>query len=158
MTPLRNFIALVGRIFLAYIFVQAGIGKLSAIDATAANMTSHGIPLSNILVWGAVVLEIGGGLLLMTGLFARGAGFGDLHARLGAHFPPLLAGAGRGRERAAHHLLQPCCDHRRHALCCGVRRGRLQPRRAAGAARLGSRVSRAATVAMVKHSCVPPRY
>jgi putative oxidoreductase len=71
MTPLRNFIALVGRIFLAYIFVQAGIGKLSAIDATAANMTSHGIPLSNILVWGAVVLEIGGGLLLMTGLFAR---------------------------------------------------------------------------------------
>jgi putative oxidoreductase len=71
MTPLRNFIALVGRILLAFIFVQAGIGKLSAIDATVANMTSHGIPLSNVLVWGAVVLEIGGGLLLMTGLFAR---------------------------------------------------------------------------------------
>jgi putative oxidoreductase len=71
MNPLRNFVALIGRILLAYIFVQAGIGKLSAIDATAANMTSHGIPLSNILVWGAVVLEIGGGLLLITGLFAR---------------------------------------------------------------------------------------
>ena len=71
MTPLRNFIALVGRILLAFIFVQAGIGKLGAIDATVANMTSHGIPLPNVLVWGAVALEIGGGLMLMTGLFAR---------------------------------------------------------------------------------------
>jgi putative oxidoreductase len=71
MTPLRNFIALVGRILLAFIFVQSGIGKLGAIDATVANMTSHGIPLPNVLVWGAVALEIGGGLLLMTGLFAR---------------------------------------------------------------------------------------
>jgi putative oxidoreductase len=71
MTPLRNFIALAGRILLAFIFVQSGIAKLGAIDATVANMTGHGIPLSNVLVWGAVVLEIGGGLLLMTGLFAR---------------------------------------------------------------------------------------
>jgi putative oxidoreductase len=71
MTPLRNFIALVGRILLAFIFVQSGIGKLGAIDATVANMTGHSIPLSNVLVWGAVVLEIGGGLFLMTGLFAR---------------------------------------------------------------------------------------
>ena len=30
----RNFIALVGRVLLAFIFVKAGIGKLSAIDAT----------------------------------------------------------------------------------------------------------------------------
>jgi putative oxidoreductase len=71
MTPLTNFIALLARILLAFIFVQAGIGKLGAIDATVANMTSHGIPLPNVLVWGAVALEFGGGLLLVTGLFAR---------------------------------------------------------------------------------------
>jgi putative oxidoreductase len=71
MTPLRNFIALVGRILLAFIFVQAGISQLGAIDPMVANMTSHGIPLSNLLAWGAIALEIGGGLLLMTGLFAR---------------------------------------------------------------------------------------
>jgi putative oxidoreductase len=71
MTPLRNFVALVGRILLAFIFVQAGISQLGAIDAMVANMTSHGIPLSNLLAWGAIALEIGGGLLLMTGLFAR---------------------------------------------------------------------------------------
>jgi len=71
MTPLRNFIALAGRILLVFIFVQAGIGKLGAIEPTVANMTNHGIPFSNILVWGAIALEIGGGLLLATGLFAR---------------------------------------------------------------------------------------
>ena len=71
MTPLTNFIALLARILLAFIFVRSGIGKLGAIDATVANMTSHGIPLPDVLVWGAVALEIGGGLLLITGLFAR---------------------------------------------------------------------------------------
>jgi putative oxidoreductase len=71
MIPLRNFIALVGRILLALIFVRAGIGKPGAIGATVANMTSHGIPLANVLVWGVVALELGGGLLLLTGLFAR---------------------------------------------------------------------------------------
>ena len=71
MTPLTNFIALLARILLAFIFVRSGIGKLGAIDATVANITSHGIPSPNVLVWGAVALEIGGGLLLITGLFAR---------------------------------------------------------------------------------------
>jgi putative oxidoreductase len=71
MTPLQNFIALVGRILLAFIFVQAGISQLGAIDATVTNMANHGIPLSNVLVWGAIALGIGGGLLLMVGLFAR---------------------------------------------------------------------------------------
>jgi len=71
MTPLTNFIALLARILLAFIFVRSGIGKLGAIDATVANMTSHGIPLPDVLVWGAVALEIGGGLLLITGLYAR---------------------------------------------------------------------------------------
>lgn len=71
MTPLTNFIALLARILLAFIFVRSGIGKVGAIDATVANMTGHGIPSPNVLVWGAVALEIGGGLLLITGLFAR---------------------------------------------------------------------------------------
>ena len=36
-------------------------------------MTSHGIPFPNILVWGAVVVELGIGLCLMAGLLARAA-------------------------------------------------------------------------------------
>jgi putative oxidoreductase len=60
-----------GRVLLALIFVRAGINKLGSIDATAAEMAKAGIPLSNILVYGAILMELGVGLLLMVGLFAR---------------------------------------------------------------------------------------
>lgn len=62
-----------GRILLAAIFIQGGINKLGAIGATAANMASHGVPLPDLLVYGAIVLELGGGLMLLTGFYARWA-------------------------------------------------------------------------------------
>jgi putative oxidoreductase len=73
MEATQKFLPLVGRILIALIFVRAGINKLGAIDATVATMAGHGIPLSNVLVWGAVIVEIGGGLLLMAGLLTRWA-------------------------------------------------------------------------------------
>jgi putative oxidoreductase len=74
MTSLTNFIALLARILLAVLFVQGGYGKLfGGMARTVATMTSHGIPFPNILVWGAVVVELGIGLCLMAGLFARWA-------------------------------------------------------------------------------------
>ena len=66
-----KYLAALGRVLLALIFVRAGINKLGSIDATAAEMAKGGIPLSNILVYGAIVMELGVGLLLMVGLFAR---------------------------------------------------------------------------------------
>ena len=72
MNPLTNFIALLARILLAFLFVQGGYYKLmGGIPGTVANMTSHGIPFPNILVWGAIAVELVGGLMLMAGLFAR---------------------------------------------------------------------------------------
>jgi putative oxidoreductase len=74
MNPLTNFIALVGRIMLAFLFVQGGYNKLfGGISGTVATMASHGIPFPNILVWGAIVVELGIGLCLMAGLLARWA-------------------------------------------------------------------------------------
>ncbi|HYQ08315.1 MAG TPA: DoxX family protein [Xanthobacteraceae bacterium] len=74
MNALTNFIALVARILLAVLFVQGGYNKLVGGTAgTVAYMTSHGIPFPNILVWGAVVVELAVGLCLMAGLFARWA-------------------------------------------------------------------------------------
>lgn len=70
---LKNFVVVVGRILIALIFVRAGINKIGSIDAIAAQMAKSGIPLSNILVFGAIMMELGGGLLLMVGLFARWA-------------------------------------------------------------------------------------
>jgi len=72
MTPLTNFIALLARILLAFLFVQGGYYKLmGGIPGTVANMTSHGIPFPDILVWGAIAVELVGGLMLMAGLFTR---------------------------------------------------------------------------------------
>jgi len=68
---LGKYLAALGRVLLALIFVRAGINKLGSIDATAAEMAKGGIPLSNILVYGAILMELGVGLLLMVGLFAR---------------------------------------------------------------------------------------
>jgi putative oxidoreductase len=74
MTPLTNFVALVARILLGSLFVQGGYNKLfGGISGTVATMTSHGIPFPNILVWGAIVVELGIGLCLMAGLLARWA-------------------------------------------------------------------------------------
>jgi putative oxidoreductase len=53
------------------VFILGGYGKIWGIDATAAQMTSHGIPFPNILVYGVVALELGGGLMLTFGLFTR---------------------------------------------------------------------------------------
>jgi putative oxidoreductase len=60
-----------GRFLLALIFVRAGINKLGTVAMTSAYMTSHGIPYANILVWGAIALELVGGLMLMTGFLTR---------------------------------------------------------------------------------------
>jgi putative oxidoreductase len=60
-----------GRVLIALIFFRGGINKLGAVASTTATMQSHGVPYPDILVWGAVLLEIGGGLMLVIGLYTR---------------------------------------------------------------------------------------
>jgi putative oxidoreductase len=67
LTPLPT----IGRILLSLIFVLAGISKLGAIAGTSAHMAQFGIPYANDLVWGAVALELGGGILLIVGFLTR---------------------------------------------------------------------------------------
>ena len=138
MNPLTNFIALVARVLLAILFVQGGYNKLFGGTAgTVAYMTSHGIPFPNILVWGAVVVELGVGLCLMAGLFARWAALiCRLYAGARADLPRLLARAGGRYALRAHHLLQSPFDYRRHARHRGVRRRLPQPRCPDAAAKL----------------------
>src|SRR5947209_7231010 len=64
-------IAALGRLFIALIFIRGGINKLGSIAATVATMRNYGIPYPDILVWGAIALELGGGLMLVAGLYAR---------------------------------------------------------------------------------------
>lgn len=71
MHPALTPLPAVGRVLLALVFVLAGISKLGAIAATSAHMADYGIPYANILVWGAVALELGGGILLIVGFLTR---------------------------------------------------------------------------------------
>jgi putative oxidoreductase len=75
MDSVEKFVPALGRFLLALVFVLAGFGKIWGLDATAAQMASHGIPMPHLLVYGVVALEFGGGLALMFGLFTRPLAF-----------------------------------------------------------------------------------
>jgi putative oxidoreductase len=71
---LASAVAALGRVLLALIFIRGGIGKIGAIGATVTNMASHGVPFPDLLVYGAIAVELGGGLMLVAGLFTRWVG------------------------------------------------------------------------------------
>ena len=62
---------LVGRVLLSALFIWAGWGKLWAPAATKAMLARYGLPLPDLAYPVAVAVEIGGGLLLLVGLFTR---------------------------------------------------------------------------------------
>lgn len=66
-------ITLLGRILLSAIFVLSGVMKFLRWDDTAAYMTSHGLTAVSVLLPAAALLEIGGGLAVLFGLFTRPA-------------------------------------------------------------------------------------
>jgi len=59
------------RIFLAPIFILAGLGKLGAIGDTATWFGSLGIPAPAIMAWLAGLTELIGGVLLIPGIAVR---------------------------------------------------------------------------------------
>ena len=65
--------ALFGRVTLALIFLWSGYGKLVDITGTVGYMNAYHVPLATVLVWPAALLEVIGGLMLVTGWKARWA-------------------------------------------------------------------------------------
>jgi len=63
----------IARILLAAIFLISGYDKIGGFSKVVAFMASKGIPLSEIALALSIVLEIGGGLLLIAGWKARWA-------------------------------------------------------------------------------------
>jgi len=70
----QNTVALSARILMAYIFIVAGWGKLTAYGATVGYMESMGVP--GALLPLTILVELGGGLALLFGFQARFAAFG----------------------------------------------------------------------------------
>ena len=67
-------ISLIARILMAYIFIVAGWGKITAYSATAGYMESMGVPSAMLPL--TILVEFGGGLALLFGFQARFAAFG----------------------------------------------------------------------------------
>lgn len=57
------------RVLMSLLFLISGVGKLAAVVPTQAYMQAYGVP--GLLIWPAAAWEIGGGLLLLTGLWVR---------------------------------------------------------------------------------------
>ncbi len=64
---------LLGRVLISQIFIVSGLSKLSNWSGTAGMMEAKGMPLVPLLLAGAIVVELGGGLALLVGLWGRSA-------------------------------------------------------------------------------------
>jgi putative oxidoreductase len=60
-----------GRVLMAIIFIVAGFGKLMAPAGTIGYIASTGLPLPEVGYAIALVVELGGGILLLLGLGTR---------------------------------------------------------------------------------------
>lgn len=66
-------VALLSRVLMSVIFIWAGFGKLTAAAGTTAYFTKIGLPMPSFVYLLAVAVELGGGILMLVGLFTRPA-------------------------------------------------------------------------------------
>lgn len=71
----ENAATLAGRILLSLLFILGGWGKLMGAAATQAMFTKQGLPMVEAAWVLAVVVELGGGLAILFGLFTRPVAF-----------------------------------------------------------------------------------
>ena len=62
---------LAARILLAVIFIVSGYEKITGFGASAAYMKSAGMPMAEVFLVPAILIELGGGIMLVLGLKAR---------------------------------------------------------------------------------------
>jgi putative oxidoreductase len=62
---------LVGRLFYSSMFLLLGFGKITAFTGTVGYMGSLGLPVPSLVVVLAIIIEIGGGLLILAGYQTR---------------------------------------------------------------------------------------
>jgi len=66
-----RYVPFAGRLLIGLPFAMSGLGKLAAIGPTTAMIQAAGLPLPPMALALAVVVELGGGLLLIAGFQAR---------------------------------------------------------------------------------------
>src|SRR3989339_161443 len=68
---MKNPVPLIARILISAIFLMSGWGKIINPAGTQQYMAAHGMPFAGLLLLGAIILEIGGGLSVLLGYKAR---------------------------------------------------------------------------------------
>ncbi|QIG47396.1 DoxX family protein [Nordella sp. HKS 07] len=66
-----NVAAILGRVLISAIFIQAGLSKLTAISGTIGYIEAAGLPLAPVALAVAVALEVVGGIALIVGFKTR---------------------------------------------------------------------------------------
>ena len=69
----HDWAALVGRILLALIFILSGFSKIGGFEGTVGYIASKGLPMPQVLAAATILVELGGGILLVLGWKARWA-------------------------------------------------------------------------------------
>jgi len=72
-STLNRYGPLIGRILIAFIFVFSGFGKITGFDGTVGYIASKGLPLPQLAAIASIIVELGGGILLVIGWKARWA-------------------------------------------------------------------------------------
>lgn len=71
MTAANRYLPLAGRLLIGLPFAMSGLGKLGAIAATTGYIASAGLPVPALAFAVSVIVELGGGLLLVAGVRTR---------------------------------------------------------------------------------------
>ena len=71
MEKFQGLLAVTARLLLTLIFISSAVNKIIGWEGTATYMANHGLPMVKVLLAGAVVFEIAGGLSVLLGFKAR---------------------------------------------------------------------------------------
>lgn len=69
----KQYAPLIGRILLSSIFIFSGYGKIGGFQQTVGYMASKGLPMTEVLLVLTIIIELGGGLMILLGWRARWA-------------------------------------------------------------------------------------
>jgi putative oxidoreductase len=71
MRPYTPAVAAIGRLLIAVIFIMSGLGKIADPTGTQGYIASAGLPVPLLAYLTAIVVEVGGGILLVVGYQTR---------------------------------------------------------------------------------------
>lgn len=70
-SALKTYGPVAGRILIAPLFLLSGFHKVTGFPAAAGTLAQAGLPFPEVLLVGAIVFELGGGLMVLLGWHAR---------------------------------------------------------------------------------------